>query len=245
MSLAVNGQEALDWLVAHPSGADLVLMDVQMPVLDGVEATRQLRRMPQFADLPIVALTAGAFKAQQDAAHEAGMTHFISKPFDVPSTIALIQRLTRSKAQLPAAEARFLVAPGLPVLSALERLPVPPKLRHEAIDSGVLDQVKGLEIWLDLPAYHDYLGRFVTQYGHAVLVMTDSLRRADRPAAVALAHKLAGVAANMALPQTQRLAIAAERVLRTELDPARELAQLEEALKRAVSDIECLLASAN
>ena len=71
-------------------------MDVQMPVMGGMEATRQLRLMPQFANLPIVALTAGAFKSEQEAAHAAGMTHFISKPFDVPSTIALIQRLTLS-----------------------------------------------------------------------------------------------------------------------------------------------------
>jgi PAS domain S-box-containing protein len=234
VSLAVNGQEALDWLVVHPTGADLVLMDVQMPVLDGVEATRQLRRMPQFADLPIVALTAGAFKAQQDAAHEAGMTHFISKPFDVPSTIALIQRLTRSSVSVLAAEPRL----ALPDMDAL-----PHTLATGVIDPAVLDQQKGLEIWLDLPSYQDYLTRFATQYGHTVLVLTGCLRRGDRPAAVALAHKLAGVAANMALPQTQRLAAAAERVLRTELDPARELAQLDEALKCAVSAIERLLTS--
>jgi CheY-like chemotaxis protein len=96
VALANNGQEALDWLQTYPNAVDLVLMDVQMPVMGGVEATRQLRLMPQFANLPIVALTAGAFKSQQEAAYAAGMTHFISKPFDVPSTIALIQRLTLS-----------------------------------------------------------------------------------------------------------------------------------------------------
>ncbi|MEO5797351.1 MAG: response regulator, partial [Rhodoferax sp.] len=62
--LAEDGQAALDWLRAQPNGVDIVLMDVQMPVMDGIEATRQLRRMPQFNDLPIVALTAGAFKSQ-------------------------------------------------------------------------------------------------------------------------------------------------------------------------------------
>ena len=54
---------------------------------------RRLRRLPQFASLPIVALTAGAFKPQQEAARAAGMTEFVSKPFDVAYMVSLIQRL--------------------------------------------------------------------------------------------------------------------------------------------------------
>jgi PAS domain S-box-containing protein len=94
VALAEDGSAALAWLNAHPDEVDLVLMDVQMPVMDGIEATRQLRAMPRFAELPIVALTAGAFQSHHDAAREAGMSHFITKPFDIPLTIALIRRLT-------------------------------------------------------------------------------------------------------------------------------------------------------
>jgi CheY-like chemotaxis protein len=209
--LASNGLEALDWLVAHPEGVDLVLMDVQMPVVDGIEATRLLRRMPQFYTLPIVAMTAGAFKSQKDAAQAAGMTHFISKPFDVPSTIALIQRLCHR-----------------PVL--------------------VMDLAQGLDIWMGMPAYKDYLQRFVAGYHNAVALMHTSLAQGDRLGAAALAHKLAGEAANLALPDTLRLAAEAERVLRTALDPAPDptpvLADLALALARAVAAIKRLASQA-
>jgi PAS domain S-box-containing protein len=94
VALADDGSAALAWLGEHPDQVDLVLMDVQMPVMDGIEATRQLRAMPCFATLPIVALTAGAFQSHHDAARAVGMSHFITKPFDIPLTIALIRRLT-------------------------------------------------------------------------------------------------------------------------------------------------------
>jgi CheY-like chemotaxis protein len=69
-------------------------MDVQMPVMNGYEATRQLRRVPDLAELPVIALTAGAFMEHQELANEAGMNGFIAKPFDVDAAIALIVRLT-------------------------------------------------------------------------------------------------------------------------------------------------------
>ncbi|WP_426113460.1 ATP-binding protein [Massilia sp. PWRC2] len=94
VTLADDGGAALAWLDQHPDEVDLVLMDVQMPVMDGIEATRRLRAKARFANLPIVALTAGAFQSHHDAAREAGMSHFITKPFDIPLTIALIRRLT-------------------------------------------------------------------------------------------------------------------------------------------------------
>ena len=94
VALADDGSAALAWLEQHGDAVDLVLMDVQMPVMDGIEATRRLRALPRFAHLPIVALTAGAFQSHHDAARAAGMSHFITKPFDIPLTIALIRRLT-------------------------------------------------------------------------------------------------------------------------------------------------------
>jgi PAS domain S-box-containing protein len=225
--LAEDGQAALDWLLAHPSEVDLVLMDVQMPILDGIEATRQLRRMPQFNDLPIVALTAGAFKSQQEAAQAVGMTDFISKPFDVPSTVALIQRLRRRKPGL--------VPRAMPMASE-----APPAVSMETIpllDTSVVDVAQGLQIWSNLPVYREYLRRFSTGYGHAVADMHASLAADDRSAAAALAHKLAGVAANMALPATYRLAGEAERVLSMGYDPIPVLARLDDALRQALEVI--------
>ncbi|MCX7277254.1 MAG: response regulator [Burkholderiales bacterium] len=226
VALAEDGEDALKWLMAHPEEVDLVLMDVQMPVMDGIEATRRLRRVPHFKDLPVVALTAGAFKSQQEAAFAAGMTEFISKPFDVPSTIALIQRLRRRPRPRAPENSDVTAVPPL----AHAEAPAPAIL-------SVMDVAQGLQLWSDVNIYRGYLRRFADSYGGAVAVMNASLAIADRPAAAALAHKLMGAAANMALPETARLAGEAERVLSAGYDPTHVLARLDEAIKDAVSAI--------
>ncbi len=80
VDLAENGQVALDRLQANDYA--LVLMDMQMPVMDGVEATRQLRRLPGLAALPVVAMTANAQAADRQRCQEAGMNDFIPKPIE-------------------------------------------------------------------------------------------------------------------------------------------------------------------
>ncbi|MEA5422930.1 response regulator, partial [Synechococcus sp. CCY9202] len=99
ISQAEGGQQALDWLAAHPGSADLVLMDLQMPGLDGCAATRQIRAQESLAHLPVVALSAGATTGQRQAALEAGMDAFLTKPFDVAEAIALIRRLCGRRRQ--------------------------------------------------------------------------------------------------------------------------------------------------
>ena len=227
VSLATNGQEALDWLQANPEAVDLVLMDVQMPIMDGMEATRLLRLQSAFADLPIVALTAGASRAQQLAAQAAGMTHFVSKPFDVPSTLALIVQLVRKAAR-----------------EVPNELSIEPSL-FSAPDFGmaVLNAPEGLKIWGDMASYKSFLNKFIGLYLNAAAQMNASLSNGDRAAAIALAHKLAGVAANLALPETHRLASEAESVLTNLSDPGQTLSALENALVQAAAAIEQLAAS--
>ena len=90
VSTANDGQEALQWLDAHVSEVDLVLMDVQMPVMNGIEATQRIRTDSRFTTLPIVALSAGAFAHDRAVAMDAGMNDHITKPMDVESAVALI-----------------------------------------------------------------------------------------------------------------------------------------------------------
>ena len=228
VQLAFDGGAALDWLTAHPADVDLVLLDVQMPVMDGLEVTRRLRLLPQFKALPIVALTAGAFRSQQEAAREAGMTDFIAKPFDVPSTIALIQRLLHQRPQ----NAGQQMHPA--------RLEAP-LLRGGDDRSSVplaMDVNQGLSLWGKLDTYRDYLRRFVADYANAAVRIAGSLATGDRGQAHALAHKLAGVAANMALPEAYRLATDVAGLLAQERDAAATLAQLDTALQQACVSID-------
>jgi PAS domain S-box-containing protein len=81
VSLAVNGQEAFDRLQAERDAFDVVFMDVQMPILDGYEATRRIRGELGLLSLPIIAVTAGALSSERTRAEDAGMDDFICKPF--------------------------------------------------------------------------------------------------------------------------------------------------------------------
>jgi len=84
---AFDGIDAVERVLSANPAFDLVLMDIQMPRMDGYEATLAIRQHAQFADLPIVALTAGAMGFQRDAALAAGLIGFVTKPFDVDQLI--------------------------------------------------------------------------------------------------------------------------------------------------------------
>jgi signal transduction histidine kinase/ActR/RegA family two-component response regulator len=91
-----NGRQALDTLEAE--AFDLVLMDVNMPVMDGLEATRRLRRDPRWADLPIIALTADVMRTQIDTCLEAGMDAHIAKPIDLRDLLSVLVQVLDKRA---------------------------------------------------------------------------------------------------------------------------------------------------
>ncbi len=90
IAIARNGIEALKRLEAHDD-IDLVLMDVMMPEMDGLEATRRIREQPKWAALPIIALTAKAMRDDQEKCLAAGANDYVAKPIDVDKLVSLIR----------------------------------------------------------------------------------------------------------------------------------------------------------
>jgi CheY-like chemotaxis protein len=90
-----NGQEALD--AVRQQHYDLILMDMQMPVMNGFEATRRIRELEEYKETPIVALTAFAMKGDREKCLEAGATDYIPKPIDSQEFIQKVRYYTESK----------------------------------------------------------------------------------------------------------------------------------------------------
>jgi PAS domain S-box-containing protein len=93
--LAANGREALEWLAQEPF--DLILMDCQMPEMDGYQATRRIRAQKSTAHIPIIALTANALPEDREACLQAGMDDYLPKPFKPEALRAVLERWVQAR----------------------------------------------------------------------------------------------------------------------------------------------------
>ncbi|NOT10928.1 MAG: PAS domain S-box protein [Methylococcaceae bacterium] len=186
VTTATNGQDVLSWLHRHPDEVDIILMDVQMPVMDGYAVTRAIRQDSRWEKLPIMALSAGVFRDLQDAALAAGMNGFIGKPINVEFVVAeILQATGRSVGSMmhfdPDAYAESEV-----------------KAEQIAEYPGI-DIDYGLRQWGDLDVYQTYLEKFADDYVKAGYEIATFVQLNDMASASGLAHKLRGVSGNLAL----------------------------------------------
>lgn len=93
--LAIDGEQGL--AMARSENPDLILMDMSLPVLDGWEATRQLKKAPNTVSIPIIALTAHAMADDKQKALEAGCDDYDSKPIELPRLLSKIETLLNDK----------------------------------------------------------------------------------------------------------------------------------------------------
>ncbi len=216
-----DGEQALQALKTRSYA--LVLMDMNMPRLDGPDATRALRAMPGLADLPVVAMTANVMAADRQTCLDAGMNDFLAKPVEPDLLYQMVARWIqpggpRSVSFLPPL---VLVPPAEPGAPAAPE-PVPTEAAAAAPDALLaLQAVPGLQAALGLrrsgnkPAlYQSLLAKFMQGQGSAPAEIRQALSAGDAQAARMLAHTLKGVAGNLGAVQVQEAAEALEQALR-------------------------------
>jgi CheY-like chemotaxis protein len=185
VTLAASGREALE----HLRGArfDLVLMDIQMPGMDGLQATRLIRADATLAPLPVIAMTAHAMAGDRDRSVAAGMNDHVSKPFE--------------PAQLFEVMLRWLAPAGAPAADAGAVEPVPDA------DAPPVDFELGLRRCLGQPElYRKILGRYLQQRESAGGEIRAALESGALEDGARLAHTLVSTASMLGAPALAALA---------------------------------------
>jgi signal transduction histidine kinase/DNA-binding response OmpR family regulator/HPt (histidine-containing phosphotransfer) domain-containing protein len=222
VDIAANGQIAVDMLSAAPTRYDAVLMDIQMPVMNGYEATQAVRKMG-LADLPIIAMTANVMEDDRARAIEAGMNAHISKPIDVDNMVEALVRVTCGGELTE------------------WRPPASGKATATGADALVPASIPGIDLRSTLPRFGGNFANFVTLFkrfersqGGTLAEVRQLLRAGEREAPLALVHRLRGVAANLGATDFAALALDFEQALRsgTMSDLIERLDVLESQLSR-------------
>ncbi len=208
LRVAVHGQQALD-ILAVDSRFDGVLMDCQMPVMDGYTATRKIREQPRLAHLPVIAMTANAMQGDREQALASGMNDHIPKPLNVDAMFATLARWIRPQAGLPAP------------------IDLPASLEGIDIDEGLSTCMGRRDLYLRLLIkFRDGQGSFVEQ-------LRSALAGPDGTAAQRIAHTLRGTAGNIGAKAIAQAAAALEQACQAGEEDAviqRLLAQTQDCL---------------
>jgi len=226
--LVCNGLEAIAALGEAP--VDALLLDVHMPEMDGYEAARAIRQLPEFEDLPIIAMTADAMREARDRCLAAGMNAFLTKPIDLSVMLSTLARCLGERAAQPrehrpvetaARDQELPRIPGLKMAEALKRF------------GG------------DLPTLLGVLKRLPENYRASEL--SELWRSGDWEAVGRSLHRLKGMAGNIAALRLHGLVVAVEegllRSARRE-DSLESLGRLEAALAELLSSCAALSSGA-
>ena len=203
-----NGREAVDLLMngPRPTPFDVVLMDLQMPEMDGYQATAKLRSDPRFAGLPIIAMTAHATIEERQRCIAAGMNDHISKPIEPRNLFETVSRfykpefLSTSVSQPHSATASVTGAAGE------KRHGLPPVAGLDIADG--LARVGGNET-----LYRTLLRKFVDEHAATAEQVREARAKGDSATAERLAHTVKGVAGNIGAADVRAAAGALERLI--------------------------------
>ncbi len=204
---AANGREALALLSADPDFDQVVLMDLQMPEMDGFEATRRLRADPRFADLPIIAMTAHAMADERQRCLDTGMNDHVAKPIDPPQLFAALSRVAGARRAGALQADAIDRIPGLNLAAALRRM---------GGDRSVLA---------------DLLGRFQRAHAGTLEAIGAALTEGRWDRARHLTHELRGAAGNVGATRLADALAQLEQRVRTGRADDGDLAEVRQELE--------------
>ncbi|MBF0103569.1 MAG: response regulator [Desulfobacterales bacterium] len=232
VEIASNGREGVD--AVFKNVYDIVLMDIQMPVMGGYEATQLIRKEARFADLPIIAMTAHALHGYREHCIDIGMNDYVSKPIDPAVLFSVIMRW---------------IKPGLrsfcPEIKVQREQN---KIQNDAVE--LPDALPGIDIQAGLQRinrnkqlYKQLLFEFATTYANLAEEIRTQINQNNFTSAHQIAHTVKGVAGNLAIDSVQFAACELE-IATKEHQPGNNYAQLlsnlEDALKPVMKSIKSL-----
>ncbi|MDP2005461.1 MAG: PAS-domain containing protein [Rubrivivax sp.] len=212
VQLASNGLEGVEAVAAADPPFDIVLMDLQMPVMDGFTATARIRQDLGRTTLPIVAMTANAMASDREACLAAGMNEHVGKPFDIDRLVAVLRRLAGRAAMAPPDTGRpTATGPAQRAVAPLNALPL--ALQAAAAAAGV-ELVPALQRMGGKQAvYARMLGTALHDFGTLAQALQQPLVDADMADAARTLHTLKGLAATLGITALARAAAAAEQAV--------------------------------
>lgn len=206
ITVANNGQEALEKLSS--TTFDIVLMDMQMPVMDGVSATKSIRAIPALANLPIIAMTANAMSQDIKQCTEVGMNDHIAKPIDIKDMLSKIKKWLPKHRSLPSQVSDNVVSTKSDFSAAMTEIEIIPSFEEGIARIGGNEQ-----------SYWRIFNKFITTLPAILIQLKAAIASGNLTEIADLSHGIKGASANLGIESLSHHSASMEQLAKQQMLP--------------------------